>query len=323
MKKGSIIAALSAVVLITTGFLVSFCALASADFNFKEFSNVNYVTNTYEITEPFTDISVSTSDLDINLIPSKDSSCKIICKETDKALHNVDVVNNTLTIEENNSLEWFEYIRIGFYWENTQIDIYLPENEYNNLKLNCSSGEINVHDSFGFDNAEVYVSSGDINFSGDVKNELSASASSGNITLGNLSADTVNASVSSGDIRCRNFSNISKIEASATSGDLTFENCESDYFRLETTSGETELSRCTAGYEMHIESTSGEIELDRCDAQTLELESTSGDISGTLLTEKIFEAGTNSGEIDVPDTVSGGKCEVNTTSGDIEFEVLN
>lgn len=323
MKKGKIIAVISAVILIIAGCIISFCALATADFDLKKFSNVNYVTNTYEIAEPFTDISVTTGDLDINLIPSKDNKCKVVCKETDRITHNVNVVNNTLMIEENNSLEWFDYIRIGFYWENTQIDIYLSENKYNALDISTSSGNINVSNDFYFNKADITASSGDVNFMSEVKNELSVAASSGDILLTSVKANDVNASASSGDIRCVDSLIYNRITSSATSGDIILKNCDADFFWLETTSGDSELGDCEAEYDMHIESTSGEIELDRCDADNLELTSTSGDITGTLLTDKTFFTDTNSGDIDVPKTVADGRCEARTTSGDIEFEIIN
>ena len=46
-----------------------------------------------------------------------------------------------------------------------------------------------------------------------------------------------------------------------------------------------------------------------------------GDIEGTLLTDKIFMAESDIGEVDVPKTTSGGRCEINTNTGDIDIEI--
>jgi len=324
MKKGKIIAVIVAVGLIVIGCIASFSALAYVDFDFKRFNNFKYVSSTYDITDKFENIYISTDSPDVNLIKSKDNKCKVVCKETDKIYHNISVKNNTLTIEKyDNSLEWFDNIHIGFYWENTQIDVYLPENEYKALEISASSGNINVSNAFSFNHADITISSGDVNFMGEVRNDLSVSASSGDILVTGVKANNVNASVSSGDIRFVDSLVYNRITASATSGDITMKNSDADFLWLETTSGDTELLDCKTEYDMHIECTSGEIELNRCDAENFELLSTSGDITGTLLSDKIFFADTNSGNIDVPDSLSGGRCEVRTTSGDIEFRIIN
>ena len=40
-----------------------------------------------------------------------------------------------------------------------------------------------------------------------------------------------------------------------------------------------------------------------------------------FLTEKIFIAKTDTGEIKVPETTSGGKCKITTDTGDIKIEI--
>ena len=66
----------------------------------------------------------------------------------------------------------------------------------------------------------------------------------------------------------------------------------------------------------------GDITFDGCDGAEIFAESTTGDICGTLLTEKVFIASTSTGSIDVPKTVSGGRCELTTSTGDIEINIL-
>ena len=46
-----------------------------------------------------------------------------------------------------------------------------------------------------------------------------------------------------------------------------------------------------------------------------------GDVNGTLLSEKIFITDTSTGRVSVPKTTSGGKCEITTSTGDINIGI--
>lgn len=46
-------------------------------------------------------------------------------------------------------------------------------------------------------------------------------------------------------------------------------------------------------------------------------------MKGSLLSDKVFLMQTDTGEVDVPKTVTGGKCEIITDTGDIRIDVTN
>ena len=46
-----------------------------------------------------------------------------------------------------------------------------------------------------------------------------------------------------------------------------------------------------------------------------------GDVSGNLLSDKVFITETDTGRIDVPKTTTGGKCEIKTDTGDIRISI--
>ena len=66
---------------------------------------------------------------------------------------------------------------------------------------------------------------------------------------------------------------------------------------------------------------SGNITLEKSDAGELTLKASSGNITGSVLTEKIFLAESSSGRINVPKSVSGGRCEITTGSGNIDLRI--
>jgi hypothetical protein len=69
---------------------------------------------------------------------------------------------------------------------------------------------------------------------------------------------------------------------------------------------------------MTVSTVSGDITLDKCDGVTIDIATVSGDVKAHLLTDKTFYIDTDSGTVNVPESVSGaGDCRIDTTSGDI------
>jgi DUF4097 and DUF4098 domain-containing protein YvlB len=70
-----------------------------------------------------------------------------------------------------------------------------------------------------------------------------------------------------------------------------------------------------------IERSTGDVTFNGCDAAELLVEVSTGDVTGTLLTEKVFVVRSSSGKIDVPETITGGKCKITTSTGCIHIEI--
>jgi DUF4097 and DUF4098 domain-containing protein YvlB len=72
---------------------------------------------------------------------------------------------------------------------------------------------------------------------------------------------------------------------------------------------------------MRVKCTTGDIKLDCCDAGEVFLKSTTGDVTGSFLTPKVIYAKSTTGKVDVPKYTTGGLCEINVTTGDIQIEI--
>ncbi|MCQ2427410.1 MAG: DUF4097 domain-containing protein, partial [Clostridia bacterium] len=70
-----------------------------------------------------------------------------------------------------------------------------------------------------------------------------------------------------------------------------------------------------------IERSTGDVRFEGCDADELEISTDTGDVTGSLLSSKVFIAHSDTGRIDVPETTSGGKCKITTDTGDIKLSV--
>ena len=61
--------------------------------------------------------------------------------------------------------------------------------------------------------------------------------------------------------------------------------------------------------------------MEQCDAFEIVAKTSTGDVTGSFLSEKIFMAQTDTGRIDVPQTMTGGKCQITTNTGDIKVKI--
>lgn len=322
MKKSTKIALLTAAVLIAAGLVISAASLIKIGKDFTKINTMKYETKTYDITEHFSDIRVNEISGDLKLMKSSDGSCRAVCRDSDKIFHAVGVDNGTLVIEQRDGRKWYEHIGIFLFSEDLGIDVYLPDAEYERLKVKTVSGDVEIGKELSFGDAEIVTTSGDVNGIFSATGRVSVSAVSGDADIGGFDCLETEISTTSGDIevsgiKCNSF------KARTTSGEVDISGSECRSLRVNTTSGDADFYDVIVSDTFSAESVSGEITLERCDGGSLWLKTVSGDVEGLLLSEKIFYTDTTSGDVNVPRTASGGKCEIETTSGDIRFQIVN
>ena len=319
MKSSKKVVIIVALVMIAVGLGISVCAMVALGFDFRKMNTVDLVTNTYELDEEISAISVKGVECDVRIIPSEDGNCKVVCHESDKVSNSVNVENGVLSINYNDNRKWYE--RIGVFWGSMKIDIYLPEGEYDKFYVKTVSGDINIPEGYVFAKAEIKSISGEVRYLSQVGGDLSVKTTSGDIFIGESEAINMSAVSTSGKITMKNVTVQSNVNIKTVSGDVELSGIECENISADTTSGEQEYQDVVMDGNMNIKSISGDVDMHRCDAGSIRIKTTSGDVSGTLLTDKIFTTDTVSGDVDVPRSESGGECEIITTSGDIEVDV--
>lgn len=314
-------AILAAVALIAAGLVIAFGGMTTMNFDFNKMNTLHFVTNTHSVDETFTNISIETAECDIRLLPSENDSCIVVCDESKEIFHSVSVKNNTLIIDRTDARKWYKRI-VGIYWGDMTITVYLPQTAYESLSVLNVSGNTVIPEDFSFTDAKIRSTSGDIDFLAPVEKDLSLKTVSGNLHAEGTNPKSLDAQSTSGDMDYADSIVSGDITIDTVSGKIRCSNVSvSGDINMETTSGNVTLSDVTAAKAMQIETVSGDIKLESCDADSLWLKSTSGNVSGTLLTEKKFLTNTTSGRVNVPGSSSGGKCEIKTTSGNIQFEI--
>lgn len=284
-------------------FFLGVIALGIAFIGISFMLNINHnepQTITYNLVEPFTNLFIDVNAESISIMPTADETGYVTYEETDKITYSVQIKNGALHIAVQDNRSWFDYV--GIHFTARKVELYLPQATYEILNVTTSSGDITCEEGLSFTNAKLRSTSGKIDFRSTASDKVTANSTSGSITIAN-------------------FHN-AQIKAESTSGKLVCKNGNAEFVTLRSTSGSVKMENVLTSNSINVETTSGSISLDRCDGESLILKSTSGSIRGTLLSEKNFQATSNSGSIHIPTpNASAGICKISTTSGSIHMEI--
>ena len=142
----------AAAVLILGGCILFAAVMSTLKWDFTKLSTVKYETNTYEIAETFSDISIATDGADIVFALSDNGKCIVECREEEKAKHSAAACEGKLDIRINNQKSWKDYI--GFNLGSPKIKIYLPKNQYKTLTVSGRTGDIEIPKDISFENTK-------------------------------------------------------------------------------------------------------------------------------------------------------------------------
>lgn len=277
MKNSTKIWLITATTLVALGCIMFSVVMTRNHWDFTKLSTVKYETNTYEVTDDFNSISMLTDTADILFVQSDDKICKVVCYEMSDMKHTTTVQNDTLTINVTDEREWYDHI--GITLGSPKITVYLPKTEYDSLVIKEDTGDIEVPKDFKFGSIDISTSTGDITITG--------VTCEGDIVI-NVSTGRANLT----DIKCKSFI------SDGSTGDISLKNV-------------------IVTEKFSIERSTGDVKFDACDATEIWVETDTGDVTGNLLSEKIFITQTSTGDVHVPKSTNGGKCEITTSTGDI------
>ena len=319
MKRRTKIWLMIAGFLVLTGGILFAGAMSVLGWDFTRLSTIKYETNTYEISDAFRDLSLTTDTADIVFALSDDGTCKVECYEEENAKHSVAIENDTLVVSVNNQKSWYDYIGISF--GSPKITVYLPKAEYKALLIRNTAGNIQIPGDYSFENVDISLRTGDVNFCASVSESAKINTNTGNIYAENTSVGSLALSVATGNVTASNVTCNNNLTVNVSTGKayLTDLTCESAASGGST--GAIALSNVIAAKKISIERSTGNITFNRCDAPEIYAKTSTGDVTGSLLSSKIFTAQTNTGSIDVPKSENGGKCEITTSTGNIKITV--
>ncbi len=321
MKKSTIVWLIVAASLILVGAIIFGGLIMALNFDFKKLNTNKFETNTHMVSEPFDSIVIDTDTADITFLPSEDESCKVVCNELENINHSVEVVDGKLTIKCEDTRKWYEYIGINF--GKTTVTVYLPQSEYKSISIDESTGDVYIPSNFKFERIDVTVSTGDIACYSSTSGKIKLKASTGDIKLENLSAGSLDISVSTGRVTALSVVCEGDINLKASTGDATLTNITCKNLSSKASTGKLIMNNVVASGNFSIERDTGDVRFERCDASEITIVTDTGDVKGTLLSDKIFIANTDTGRKQIPETTTGGKCKITTDTGNIIIEIVS
>lgn len=328
MKKSKKILLTVSVICILAGLAMMAGAwLTLLDMDSGEIATMQFEKKAHTITDPFSQIIISTVNSSIEILPSTDGSCHVICDDNEKLYHEVSVQKteegSLLHISQHDDWEWYETLG-GLHWDEAPtLKVYLPMTEYEILHASSGSGDITVTQNFSFQTVFTLSTSGNTALSGLKAEHLTVRSSGGDIVIRSIQA--------SQDVFLENVSGMMQIEnltaanltTSTTSGNTVLENASSEYLNMSTISGHIRIHQGNFSSTSLMESSSGFVEITDsvCGDQTTY--TTSGNVTLQNVQTDGMELRSTSGTLALWDVICSGNAHFDTVSGEIMFSGLD
>ena len=319
MTKATKIWLVTAFLLVVIGCLFFGGAMMAAKWDFSKLSAVKFETNEHEIGDEFSSISVKTDTSDITFVLSDNEKCKVECYEEEKAKHYVAVEGDTLVIKTIDEKSWYDYI--GFNFTSPKIKVYLPKTEYSGLFIKESTGDVEIPKGLSFEGIDITLKTGDVSCFASATKLIKIKTSTGSICVEDTYAPAFELSASTGRITASNLVCNGDLSTAVTTGKTNLTDIKCKNLISKGSTGDISINSVIATEKISIKSSTGDIRFDDSDAAEIAVETDTGDVTGSLLTDKVFLTHTDTGKCDVPKTTVGGKCEITTDTGDIRVTV--
>ncbi len=319
MRKRTKIGLIIASSLVLVGCILFGSVMTMLKWDFTKLSTVKYEMNEYEINENYKNISIVTDTADMVFIPSENAKSSVVCHEQNKTKHSVSVQNDTLVIEVVNTKKWYEYIGVDF--GAPKITVSIPQGEYGALSVKSCTGDVEIPKEFQFESMDISESTGKVTNYASASGTIKIKTSTGDIRVENVSADTLDLSVSTGEVTVSNVTCAGDVKTRVSTGKTALTDIACKNIISNGNTGDISLKNVIAAEKLSIERSTGDVKFDGCDAAEIVIKTDTGDVKGSLLSEKVFITQTDTGNVDVPKTGAGGRCEIATDTGNIRITI--
>lgn len=291
-------------------------ALGGVDAFFVNNEDYKSVTATFD--EVYS-VEVDSVSADVRLISATSDEVKVTYPDTKMFGYRAESDNGKLEIRYEEKRHWYEYIGISFSDEDVVIVIELPQEVYEAININTTSGDISVSEGLVAKTCAFNTTSGELRAELNA-NELVVNTTSGDVVLSTDVKHFATVNTTSGDVTAGG--TFSDIKLSSTSGDTHLSNISAKNVTVSSTSGEVEFSDMIVSGDVSVNTLSGDVSFAHVNAENYSVETTSGDVRGTITEPKIFDVNTTSGEFVTPHVDNAkGFFRADTTSGDVIIEI--
>ena len=310
---------ITAASLVLIGFILFGGVMTMLKWDFTKLSTQQPETNSYEINENYQNISIVSDTADIVFVSSENSKHSVECYELKNIKHSVRVRDNTLIIELVDSRKWYE--RIGVNFGASKITVHIPQGEYGSLSIRSSTSDMKIPNDFKFSSIDISSSTGDVTNYASALEGVKIKTTTGNIYTEGISAGSLELSVSTGKVVASDIVCDGDVSVNVSTGKTYLTNITCESVMSSGSTGDISLKNVIAAENFSIERTTGDVSFDGSDAAEIFVETDTGNVVGTLLSEKVFVVNTDTGKKEVPETLSGGRCKITTSTGNIRINL--
>ena len=316
--KGWLIAA---VLMIIAGLFLFWGVVMTTDGGFGRPIKDRTTTQTYPVIDSFRDIYIEADTEDVSLMyfPSSDDTVEVICRESEHVSFSVSVEDNTLMVRLVDQRKWYDHIT--WFPESRSLQIRLPKEAYGNLTVKADTSDIEIQKNLAFDSVDVSVTTGDVYCYATISEDLGIHGGTGSVRVEDATVGNLNITVSTGKITVFNVSCAEDLAFSNTTGDAIINNVLCQTLTSLGSTGDLNIKdTCVIG-KLTANRSTGDIELEGIAAGEIQITTDTGDVRGSLLEEMIVFASSDTGNISVPQSTTGGLCKITTDTGDITITV--
>ena len=223
-------------------------------------------------------------------------------------------------------------------------NIYVKDVNCGSLDIEVSTGDVTVKNLECLSDVEIEVSTGDVKLENASFGSLSTKGDTGHFTANNMtssgnvlierSTGKVNidaaeisgnliTETTTGDTNICNAICNGDVNMTVSTGNTTITNVECKNLTTVGDTGLIDMVDVVASSNFNIERSTGDVTFTRCDASEITFLTDTGDVRGTLLSNKIFIYDTDTGDVELPESTTGGKCKITTDTGDIVISIEN
>lgn len=316
MKKGTVIALIVAAVLILVGGIILVLGLSFA--GSAEDPVTMLVESEHTISEAFDSVLIQTEDCNVDFVVFKgDADPHVVIRERERTSHQVLVEDGTLKIKMVDQRRWQDHI--GINWESMEMTVYLPQKQYENVRVTTATGHIQIPEVFSAKELALRSDTGRVVCDAKVTDDLSCFTATGSITVRGAAPEKMRLDSNTGSITVSGITG-KEIGLNNDTGKTEAENVTCEVLACESATGDVILRDVLADRLLQIDTDTGDVRIEDCDAGNTNIETDTGDVSGHFLTPKWFSAHSDTGNVNVPNTPEGNDCRIETDTGDIHFE---
>ncbi len=199
-------------------------------------------------------------------------------------------------------------------------DVRLEDVTVGSLDITVSTGAVILTRASVTGDASVRVSTGDITATDVTAGSFASKGTTGHATLANITATGVSIERNTGRTTLAGCE-ATDIALENSTGDVKLTDVRAVRLKTEAGTGDLTLTNTVATEMLTVKRSTGDVRFVDSDAGEILVETDTGSVEGTLLTEKVFIVRTDTGRIDVPETVTGGKCKITTDTGKIIIDI--